>query len=540
MSSKKKLSSRAAAWLGAAALLVFLGAAGLASQMFASGRIDLTRDGRFTLAPASRKALRELPDILTIRAVMSRDLPGRLQQRRLEAVDLLREFEARSGGKVRLVFEDPGEDPARRSAAAQLGIEEVELQARERGSLEVKKGYFGLALLYGDRKEVIPVIANMSTFEYDLVVRMKKVTGAIKTVGIAEGPEGGRLTLVLPGEGSPTTTGFEQNYPTLKAQMDARFRLRPVDLAAGPVDTSLGVLLVTSPGWLEEPEKYRLDQFLMAGKPVLFLSQGMNISMVGGLAGAPSRNNYEDLLAHYGAAVSKNVVLEPFNWEEIRYGSGGDQVPYPYWMVATYKTLNAGNPVTAKLQRLSFPWTSSLELNPKAQPQVRTEALVKSTPQAWEETGNVLFNPRPLASYQLGEPKEFTLAALLTGTFTSRYASGLPAGITPWDSATFRAFSKPDARLLVVGNALFATDFYMGYTQAFGNVHFVLNALDHLTLDADLIRMRSREAGAYPLDEEAVMRLKTPLLLVNMLLAPLILLAIGIFAGIRRRKLENA
>lgn len=540
MSSKKKLSSRAAAWLGAAALLVFLGAAGVASQMFVNGRLDLTRDGKFTLAPASRKALNELPDILTIRAVMSRDLPSRAQQRRLEVVDLLREFEARSGGKLRLVFEDPGEDPARREAAAQLGIEEVELQARERGSLEVKKGYFGLALLYGDRKEVIPVISNMSTFEYDLVVKMKKVTGAVKTVGIVEGPPEGRLTLVLPGEGRPTTTGFEQNYPTLKQQMDARFLLRDVDLAAGPVDTTLDLLLVASPGRLEDAEKYRLDQFLMAGKPVLFLSQGMNISMVGGLAGAPSQNNYEDLLAAYGAGVRKNVVLEPFRWEEINYGTNGDQVPYPYWMVATYKTLNAGNPVTANLQRLSFPWTSSLELNPKAQPNVKTEVLVKSTPQAWEETGNVIFTPRPLDAYEPGEPREFPIAALLTGQFISRYAAGLPAGITAQDSAAFRAASRDDARLLVVGNALFATDFYMSYTQAFGNVHFMLNAMDHLTLDADLIRMRSREAGDYPLDEPAVLRLKTPLLIANMLLVPLLLLAIGLFAGIRRRKLENA
>jgi hypothetical protein len=98
--------------------------------------------------------------------------------------------------------------------------------------------------------------------------------------------------------------------------------------------------------------------------------------------------------------------------------------------------------------------------------------------------------------------------------------------------------SRGEPRLLVIGNALFATDFYVGYTGATGNLVLLLNALNQLALDPDLIQIRGRQITEAPLDPDAAARLKTPLTVMNLLLAPALIALVGIFAGLRRRRRE--
>src|SRR4051812_35265784 len=115
--ASKKLSTRTGAWLGALTLLVILAAAGVVSEQFLHARLDLTRDKEFTLSRAAVKTLEGLPDRVTVRAVISKDLPTQFVQIRTRVEDLLQEFQARSGGKLNVVYEDPGDNEQKRQAA---------------------------------------------------------------------------------------------------------------------------------------------------------------------------------------------------------------------------------------------------------------------------------------------------------------------------------------------------------------------------------------------------------------------------------------
>src|SRR5207244_12537995 len=61
-----------------------------------------------------------------------------------------------------------------------------------------------------------------------------------------------------------------------------------------------------------------IDQFLMHGKSVIFLTPGNDVSMVDGFSSGPTNNDYESLLEFYGLGVSKNVLAESQNWEQLR------------------------------------------------------------------------------------------------------------------------------------------------------------------------------------------------------------------------------
>ncbi|MDB5050253.1 MAG: gliding motility protein GldG [Fibrobacteres bacterium] len=538
--NSKKLSSRANAYLGILTLVVILAVVGLTSEMFFHRRLDLTSGKQFTLSKASLNTIRSLPDLVTVKVVMSKDLPTQFLQIRTHVVDLLREFEAQANGKITLVFEDPGESETKRQSATSLGIQEVQLQEQSSEGLQIKKGFFGLAMTYGDKKEVIPVLQNLESFEYDLVVKLKKLTGSIKTIGILEGGQGAKLSMTLPGPQPKTTSGFDENFPTLKEEAEKLYKLEKLDPLTGPIPETVDLLLVAAPSHITEQEKFRIDQFLMKGKSVMFLAPGVDMSLGMGINGTASHNGYEDLLAHYGLAVKKNVVLEDRNYQFVRFGNSFFPSPYPYWIIVQGDGLNSDSPITSKLGAVSLPWASSVEIDTSRKDSTKVEILAQSTPGSWEEANNFFLLPRDMKEYLPVKQHTQNLVVLKSGKFHSFYENRpAPAGDSTQkpDTAGVLRVSQKESRILVVGNALFATDFYVGYTNAVANLHLVLNSFDQLALDPDLITIRSREIANSPI-LEAKKTKKPYILLLNMVVAPLLLLGAGVVIGIRRKKKE--
>jgi gliding-associated putative ABC transporter substrate-binding component GldG len=537
----KKLSSRANAYLGIVTLVVILAVVGLASEMFFHRRLDLTRDKQFTLSKASLNTIKSLPDLVTIKVVMSKDLPTQFTQIRTHVTDLLREFEAQSNGKINLVFEDPGESETKRQQATSLGVQEVQLQEQSTEGVQIKKGFFGLAMTYGDKKEVIPVLQNLESFEYDLIVKLKKLTGSVKTIGILEGGQGAKLSLTLPGPQPKTTTGFDENFPTLKEEAEKLYKLEKLDPLNGPISDNVDLVLVAAPSRLSDYEKFRLDQYLMKGKSVIFLSPGVDMSLGMGINGTASHNNYEDLLSHYGLGVKKNVVLEDRNFQYVRFGNSFFPSPYPYWIVVQADGLSASSPITSKLGAISLPWASSLEIDTTRKDSSKVEILARSTKGSWEEANNFFLLPRDLKEYLPVNQHSQPLVAMRVGKLHSFYENRpLPAGDSTQklDTAGLLKVAQKEARILVVGNALFATDFFVGYTNAVSNLHLLLNSFDQLALDPDLITIRSREIANAPILESRKSK-QVPILLLNLLAAPLLLLAAGVFMGMRRKNKES-
>jgi len=537
----KKLSTRANAYLGVLTLLVLIAAIGVISEQFLHRRLDLTRDREFTLSSAALKTLDGLPDRITIRAVISKDLPSQFMPIRTRVEDLLQEFQARSNGKLNVVYEDPGADPQKQQEAMSLGVQQVQLQEQSEGDMQIKKGFFGLALVYGDKKEVIPVIQDVETFEYDLVVKLKKLTGSSKTLGVIEGSPGSQFTFTLPGAEGKTNVGFEQNFTDLKQEIEKLYKVETPDLAAGPIPDDIDLLFIAAPTHLSELEKFRIDQYLMKGKSAIFLTPGIDIDLTS-LRGQPTQNGYEDLLARYGLGVRKNVVLEPQHWQLVRFGNSFFPTPYPYWINVDYTTMSASSPITAKLQAISLPWTSSVEIDTTLQDSSDVQVLARTTPGSWEETDGFYFVPKDLQEYVPIAPRSFPLAVLKTAKFKSLYADRLPPSDSahPIDTAQVLKVAQGKASVLVISNALFATDFYVGYTGATPNLMLILNAIDQLALDPDLINIRSRTLDEAAIDETKKNSARLPVTLVNMALAPVLLLLIGIIIGVRRRNRENS
>jgi len=478
-------------------------------------RVDLTGRREYTLAPATRRVLAGLEDTVVVDGYFSRRLPPYLLGVRQQVQDLLEEYRARAGGRLTLEISDPGDDPAAVQRLRALGIPQLQLEVLERDRFQVTNAWLGIALLYGGRQEVIPVIQDTSTLEYDLTAALLRLTSpSRKVVGW------------LGGEAAEE--GPRRGGEALKRELGRLYELR--ELEAGgleEVPKDVETLVLDGPRDLPEAAVAAVDRFVRRGGRAIFLVDHLAFPP-GTLAARPVESGLEALLERYGAKVGADVVAEPHFNAPASFSSGFLQfrVPYPYWVRATGETLDREHPVTAKLENLVFPWTASVEAVAPEDGPVRAEALARSSPAAWVETGPYDFMPQPGRQPRAprGDAGQRTLALLLTGKFPA------PAGEAD-------AGGSAESSVIVVGTSrLVAPDFLRQFPE---NAAFLLNAVDWMTVGPDLIGIRSRVAEERMLPDVDD-RVRAALKLLNVVGVPLLVALLGIARLQVRRRRERA
>src|SRR5690348_10904714 len=158
---------------------VLLAAAVVVVNLFGGnigGRLDLTPGHAYTLSPATRQVLRNLPDLVTIKLFVSSALPSEIAFLKRDVDDLLRDYRAASRGKVRLVISDPASDSAASRDARTPGIEPVQFNVVGKSELQVKQGYLGIAVRYADGVKTIPFVQETGDLEYRLTSDIRALT----------------------------------------------------------------------------------------------------------------------------------------------------------------------------------------------------------------------------------------------------------------------------------------------------------------------------------------------------------------------------
>ncbi len=173
MRARKRLSaSNATAFV----LLVIGGVVAInliATRVF--GRLDLTENKVYTLSQASKDVVRNLPDYLTVKAYISKDLPAELTTISRYVRDLLDEYRTYSKGKLRFEAIDPGADKKLEEEAAQCKVQPIQIQVLRSQKFEVGSYYLGLCFQYqgkneaitGDRRRGVPRVPGLLAGQAD-------------------------------------------------------------------------------------------------------------------------------------------------------------------------------------------------------------------------------------------------------------------------------------------------------------------------------------------------------------------------------------
>lgn len=509
-------------------------------------RIDLTDGKDFTISPSTRKVLGELDDIVNIEAYFSKNLPPYLIGLERQIKDIFDEYEAYAHGNLAVKFIDPMSDPDLEQKMRFVGIPQVQVNIVEKDKSEVINIYFGLAITYEDRKEVIPVIQNVMTLEYDITSAIVKVKRSEpKTVGFLTGHN----------------EYSEADYEGVRMSLEKQYDIANVDLSAGKkVPEHINTLIVGGPKEaLSERDKYEIDQFLMRGGRIIFFLDPIAIDDRG-LNATKIDTNLDDMLEHYGVRLGKSLVLDGSSRANAKFTSGYVRysMPYPFWPRITKRQFAKDSPMVNQLENLVLQWASPVEL---VESRVATDneessededvdklqgvVLCSSSQYSWTKGAPFDLNPRQRAT---GNLKTYPLAVAVSGRFKSFYADkpvpeveeleGDSPESTPVQEPDMADTipESPETQIVVVGNARFVTNRFLG--QFGTNGLFFENAVDWLTVGSDLISIRSRFVTNRPLKQISESS-KLFIRIINICGASFLVIAFGLIRFIFKRRAKK-
>ena len=460
------------------------------------GRIDLTPGRAFTLAPATRKLLRTLPDLVTIKLFVSSALPKEIESTRRDVDDLLRDYRAAGHGKVKLVIQDPSADSAAMREARSTGIPPVQFNVLGQGELQVKEGYLGLAVRYADGVKTIPFIQQTSDLEYRLTSDIRALTH----------PE--HSTVAFGEINDAAATRGRRSFEALREQLGATHTVGAFALTDSVIAPDVKVIAVAgTPDSLTAAQLARLRAFLDRGGSLLVMASGMALSDRGPFA-LSRRVGWNELLKPYGVAIASDMVYDLASNTQVGIPAQFGQVlvAYPFWL----RALGTGrSPVNADLGSVMLPWASQID-TVKASASV-TPLLVTSRAGGVQQT-TAFIEPGSQLSRDSLRPR--VVAALAT----------LPATTSG---------AAPRGRVVVVGSADFASDHYARNSPT--NIVLVQNAIDWLAQDEGLIAIRSKDRAPPPLVFSSSVA-RGAAKYGNLAGVPLLLMAAGIARLLGRRR----
>lgn len=465
------------------------------------GRVDVTRDGSFTLAQASRETLKSLDEPVTVTAYFTENLPPPYSSNARYVRDLLEEFRSASKGQVAFEFIDPAgqetekdketkrevkqdifgrrfrEPTSVEKELTSAGVQPVELRVIEDDQQQTRRAYMGLVIKHKEKKEVIPVVKSVDGLEYDLTTLIRKLSRErTPVIGVLQGHQ---------------EPALQEKLQILQSTLSQMYELRPVELGQKDrFDTSLDALLVIGPKTALSPAEVKaLDQFLMEGKSVALFLDTLQVDLRQ-FNPTEATHGLTPWLAHYGVTIGDQLVADvnsaSINVSE-RRGFMMVQMPVPFPFLPVVKQLEGDSPISKGLSDVIFPFATSVSVAPKDGAQA--VVLARSSSKSWLESKPPNVDPRRdwrSESPQLSGPHP--LMVQLSGTLKSAYAAEAAQsapGATP-----VLAQSKSEARLVVVGTSSLIQDDFASMSR--GNQALLLNVTDWLLLDPALLAMRSR------------------------------------------------
>lgn len=474
----------------------------LASRHFV--RVDLTKNRDYSLAPATKKTLENLKDVVTLRLYFTKEMPPQLLTLKRLIDDTVSEFRSYGGQNIRVEYADPATDETATREAAVSGVTPVQLNVQGQDKLEVAKVYLGMALLHGDKKEVIPIIAYPQNLEYDMVSRIIKLTSP-NLPKIAWWAPAADVMATQPGQG----------FKLFRKEIEQRYSVtdvKPENPALDPAQHSTLILL--SPRNLNAAQSKAIDAYLAQGGKVVALMDTTIITTQ--MQAAPQVSGIEEVLTRYGISVNNDLVMDRANANAVL--SGGlvsYQIPYPFWVKLLPRDLNKESRIVSGLDNIVLPWTSTLTVAKPAPEGATVTVLATTTEFAKVQnfSDGYHLDPETAGSImqQVSGGKMLDVIAL----------SELPKG----------------GKLFVVGTSRILQDqFLQQFPQ---DAALIANAVDIMAFGDQLVGIRSRGQLAYPIEEMTPMA-EQIVKYANMVGGVILVLTLAVFVFSIRRSRRKA
>ena len=524
-------------------------------------RFDFTKDNRYTLSEAALDITNKAEAPLIVDVFLQGEFPSEFKRLQTEARSILEEFNAENPN-IYFNFINPLEGNADAEAIAtqfyQMGMTPARVTVKENGKNEQRIIFPWAMANYNDETVKIPLLKNNlgATTE-------ERVNASVQQLEYVFADAFSKLLTprkqkiaIMRGNGELPDLNIADFIKTIKPY----YRVAPFTLdsvANNPIGTleklnEFDLVIEAKPTQaFTEQEKYVLDQYLMQGGKMLWLTEQVafetdslfNPSQTS--FALPRTLNLDDYFFKYGIRINTELVNDLYSAPLILASGQGEDTqfnPYP-WFYFPLPTATKAHPIVNNIEAVRFEYANPIDTLKNS---INKTVLLTSSP-----TTKLDAVPRQLSLKALGQQPnlelykdgEQPLAVLLEGSFTSVYENRLK----PFSYKNNKNNSEATAMLVISdgdiiknktnGNQPLELGFERYTGAAYGNKEFLLNSVNYLLDDTGLIDIRSKEISIAFLNPDKIADEKLKWQLINILL-PLVLLAIFgvVFISLRKRK----
>lgn len=523
-------------WGGLALVLVLFVAFNiLTSVSLTHSRIDLTENKLYTLSDGTKKIVGNLPDEITLRYYFSRGLAKGRAASILPYADrvrdLLQEYVSHSGGKLKLIVEDPEPFSTIEDDATGSGLSGV--PASSNGEML----YFGLA---GKNKtgqeEVVPFFSpeREESLEYDitrLVFKLahpkKKIVGVITALPM----DGNPMARMMNPRAQP-----EEPWVVLDELRNGEFDVKMIPTSAESLDKDLDVLVLVHPQNLSKSLLYSIDQYVLGGgKVVAFIDPFCQSQEVRNDPQNPMAAMMADRsssLGELGDAWGIEMVKDDLAADKelalrVNTGNGKSEDDVVYLgLTDDKKSFDEKDFTTGELKKINLGFAGILRAKDGATTTI-TPLMHTTKSSMHVPKSKIQFQTSPselLQSFQ-SSGDELMVAARITGPAKTAFPGGKPESAKDKDKPDTPTPLKPEESLkeskgpinvVVVADVDMLSDgLWVQVQKLFGqrmtmpmadNGAFFVNVVDNLSGSNDLISLRSRGRSQRPFDKVAELR----------------------------------
>jgi len=535
----------------------------LSSRLFV--RMDLTAEKRYTLSNQSKQLIKSLDKPLEVILYLNGDLNPAFDRLRTSATDMLDELSVYASHSITLREVNPSAAPDEKIRREhylkmdQRGMKGLSVNEHDReGKLSSKVIYPWMELIYnGDTIAVSLLKKNLNLTPQEVLNTSAGELEYNLTEGIRV------LTINNPSRIAFIEGHGEWSEPYVYEATNLLSKYYNVDrgqLSGNPEELlPYKVLIIASPQKaFSEKEKFAIDQYLMSGGSILWLVNGIKISMqefdaTGESSTLKQDVNLDDLLFTYGVRINP-VTVQDMQCTAIRLASSEAGAKEAFttlpWYFAPLLIPSTESIITHNISPLKSEFVSTISF--VGNDQLKKQVLLTTSPNAHTlpvpEKVSLRYVEMPAEESYFNEPS-LPVAGLIEGKFPSAFINRL----TPDSCIELpqgRLQQSKNTRMIIAATGSIIKNEWKGQREAahpvplgfdevsgeqLGNAEFITNAVNYLAGNDQWLNLRSRDYKLRLLNRQAINEQRGLWEIIN-IAVPLILLLIAGFTYSRYRK----
>lgn len=519
------------------------------STLFITTRFDLTSDKRYTISNYTKELMQKIGSEnttpITINLYLDGELNAGFQRLRNSTLELLSDLNEESGNKLNVTSINPNSLPVQRELLPEF-MERQNMPAIQLNEID-RNGKMSRQLIYPylqitDGKDTLQVTLLKNnpgnTAEENLNLSAGNIEfQVVDVLRLLHNKEGEDIAFIE-GHGELSRAYVYNAEESLAKYFN--INRGQIGTETGILDNFKVVIIAGSTEQFNEQEKYILDQYLMQGGRILWIIDGVKVSMSelvekGQSASIKNDLNLDDQLFTYGIRINSVLVQDALCTTLPVAANDGSYINMP-WYYSPLLLPSPDNVVTKGIAEVKASFVSSIDFVGSSQNLKRSVLLTTAN------HSRVVAVPE-LIDFDIekiqNDPAYFNnaflpIAVTLEGKFNSAYTNRLiPEGVI---SATPQIPQSINTKMAVIASSNIIRNDIEGQGQEskvlpmgfdrlsgrqYGNKDFIINLVNWLANDKEVIKSKTRQM--HLLDKQKIYNDRNKYVGIN-ILVPLIII----------------